>query len=94
MLEAVKNALGITTTDARIISEIQDLIEAAKADLRNNGVNSDLVNDPLIIQAVKTYCRMNFRSPADYDRLKASYDEQKGTLMNSTGYTDWRHCHG
>jgi hypothetical protein len=32
---------------------------------------------------------MRFGSPPDYDRLKASYDEQKAQLQMSTGYTDW-----
>lgn len=44
------------------------------------------VSDPLVSRAVVTYCVMNFGSPEDYDRLKASYDEQKGQLRESTGY--------
>ena len=36
-----------------------------------------------------TYVRMSFGAPANYDKLKAAYDEQKATLMNATGYTDW-----
>ena len=38
---------------------------------------------------MKTYVRAHFHSPADYDRLLAAYEEQKGHLMNCTGYTDW-----
>ncbi len=44
------------------------------------------VSDPLVSRAVVTYCVMNFGSPDDYDRLKASYDEQKGQLRESSGY--------
>ena len=91
MLEAVKLALGITV--AAYDAEIQDLILAALRDLQIAGVEeavaSDTTADPLIIQAVKTYCRAHFRSPADYDRLKAAYDEQKAQLMVATGYTNW-----
>lgn len=87
MLESVKLALGITV-DA-YDAEIQDLIDAALLDLGIAGVEGYNQNDKLVLQAVKTYCRAHFRSPADYDRLKASYDEQKGQLMIATGYTDW-----
>lgn len=87
MLESVKLALGITV-DA-YDAEIKDLIDAALLDLGIAGVEGYNENDKLVLQAVKTYCRAHFQSPADYDRLKASYDEQKGQLMIATGYTDW-----
>lgn len=86
MLEAVKLSMGITVS--AYDAEIQDLISAALGDLGIAGVNT-LTQDPLILQAVKTYVRAHFRSPADYDRLKACYDEQKAQLMTATGYTDW-----
>lgn len=90
MLDAVKGALGITSSDPIIVNEIEDLILSALYDLQTNGVNAlSKRDDPLIIQAVKTYCRAHFHSPADYDRLLAAYEEQKGHLMNCTGYTDW-----
>lgn len=90
MLEAVKAALGITSDAPIIINEILELIQAALYDLQTNGVNAlDMQADPLVVQAVKTYCRAHFHSPADYDRLLAAYEEQKGHLMNCTGYTDW-----
>ena len=87
MLEAVKLSMGITVS--AYDAEIQDLISAALADLGIAGVDNTLTQDPLIIQAVKTYCRAHFRSPADYDRLRAAYDEQKAQLMTASGYTDW-----
>jgi len=87
MLESVKLSLGITVN--AYDAEIQDLIDAALLDLGIAGVEGYNQNDKLVLQAVKTYCRAHFQSPADYDRLKASYDEQKGQLMIATGYTDW-----
>lgn len=81
MLDAVKIALRITTT--AYDSEISALIESAKADLGIVGITED---DDLVKQAIKTYVRMNFGSPSDYDRLKRSYDEQKAQMQSATGY--------
>lgn len=87
MLNKVKLALRITTTAFDI--ELNDLIDAALADLGLAGVTTLTETDPLIIRAVTTYCRVHFGHPDDYERLKASYDEQKAQLMMATGYTDW-----
>lgn len=85
MLTAVKLALRISTT--AYDTEIQALINAAYADLGLLGINTTtLANDPLVVQAVKTYVRMSFGSPSDYDRLKRSYDEQKAQMQTATGY--------
>ena len=92
MLDAVKLALGVTVT--AYDSEIQDLIDAALLDLGIAGVTGYGSADKLVLQAVKTYCRAHFRSPEDYDRLKAAYDEQKAQLMMAEGYTDWGTGHG
>lgn len=87
MLEKVKLALRITTNAYN--SELTDLIEAAKLDLGVAGVTLPSPLDELVTKAVITYCKMSFGIPEDYDRLKASYDEQKAQLSNATGYTDW-----
>ena len=87
MLESVKLALRITT-DA-FNDEIQDLINAALADLGIAGITNLDEADALIKRAVITFCRVNFGEPDDYDRMKASYDEQKAQLQTATGYTDW-----
>lgn len=89
MLSKVKLALRITT-DA-FDSELTDLINAALLDLGIAGVNEfeATTTDALIIQAVITYCKVHFGEPDEYDRLKASYDEQKAQLGMATGYTTW-----
>ena len=87
MLEKVKLALRITTP--AFDTEIDDLISAALLDMGLAGVANVDFNDPLISRAVITYCRLNFGSPDEYDRLKASYDEQNAQLGMATGYTDW-----
>lgn len=85
MLSRAKLALRVTT-DA-FNSEITGLIEAACADLGVVGVDAEsTTTDPLLTRAIITYCRVNFGSPDDYDRLKASYDEQKAQLITCTGY--------
>lgn len=102
ILSRVKTALR--RSDDTFDEEIGDLIAAALLDLGIAGVTdpdadppesrsvSNLDTDnPLIRRAVITYCKAHFgdAEPQEYDRLKAAYDEQKGMLSMSTGYTDW-----
>jgi hypothetical protein len=87
MLEKVRLALRITTE--AFDAELTDLINAAYLDLGIAGVSETESTDPLIIRAVTTYCRMNFGEVDDYDRLKASYDEQKAQLSMASNYTDY-----
>ena len=87
MLEDVKLALRITT-DA-FDSELTDLILAAQTDLGVAGVTNITTDDFLVKRAIITYCRVNFGTPDDYDRMKRSYDEQKAQLSTNTGHTDW-----
>lgn len=90
MLELLKTALRITTDD--FDEELQHLINSGLIDLGFGGMSSDISldnADPVITQAIITYCKMNFGLPEDYDRLKRSYDEQKAQLGMATGYTDF-----
>ena len=87
MLQKVKMALRIST-DA-FDDELNDLINAAVLDLDIAGVDSDHGVDGIITRAIITYCKCNFGQPDEYDRLKASYDEQKAQLSMATGYTTW-----
>lgn len=87
MLEKVKLALRISTS--AFDSELTGLIAAAKLDLGIAGVNVPTTLDDIIELAIITYCKVHFGEPDDYDRLKASYDEQKAQLSMATGYTTW-----
>lgn len=87
MLDKVKLALRVSTT--AFDDEINLLIEAAKLDLGIAGVTNLDLSDFLIQRAVITYCKLNFGSPDEYERLKESYDEQKAQLSMATGYTTW-----
>ena len=100
MLAQTKLALGKVKSDYDV--EIAGLILAAVADLGIVDVNatgitltfnqdgtvtdSSTIKDQLLIRAIITYVRMHFKSPDDYDKLKASYDEQKAQLITATGY--------
>lgn len=86
ILEKVKLSLRIVTDD--FDEEITDLISAAQSDLMTAGVVPEPI-DNFVLMAIKTYCRANFGNPENYDRLKASYDEQKAQLSMRTGYTKW-----
>lgn len=89
MLEKVKMALRIKTDVYD--DELTELIQAAYLDLGIAGVVTATAaeKDPLLTLAVKTFCRLHFGTPDDYDRLKRSYDEQKAQLSMSSSYTDY-----
>lgn len=94
MLPSAKLALRITTNSYD--SEIGELLKAALMDLGVAGVIIPDGNtvDELIRRACITYVRIHFGEPDDFDRLKASYDEQKGQLTSCTGYTVWESGNG
>lgn len=69
--------------------EVTRLLEAAIKDLGVAGVEVPEQYDALVSQAAITYFMANFGEPENYDRLKASYDEQKAQLSMHTGHTAW-----
>lgn len=93
LLDDVKVTCRVTSTAFDI--ELLDLIYAGLADLGITDINPDLLSTadpvPLIKRALLTYCKMNFGEIDDtkYDRLKASYDEQKKQLLMSSDYNVW-----
>ena len=87
LVDDVKMALRITTN--AFDSEITDLIASAKLDLGIAGVTLPSTLDEICTTAIKTYCKLHFGEPDNFDRLKALYDEQKAQLSMSTGYTTW-----
>lgn len=93
LLDKVKAACRVASN--AYDEELTDLIESGLADMGITDIKSavliDTDPDPLIRKAVITYCRMNFgyQDELAYERLKASYDEQKSQLLMSGRYTDW-----
>jgi len=88
LLDDVKLALRISSS--AFDSEVQDLIDAAKADLKLSGVDETKLidTDPLIKRAVVTYVKAHFGfDNPDVDRLQQSYDMLKAHLTLSVEYT-------
>ena len=92
-MEELKNAakLALRITTDKFDTEIIWLVGAALSDLQVTDIVNVDTDDYLIRRAVITYCKMNFGTPepSEYNRLKASYDEQKAQLSMHSGYTDW-----
>lgn len=85
LLKKVKLALRIGHN--KLDADLEDWIEAALDDLRLAGVVIRDGGDPLIVAAVKTYCRANMtddvaRSEMYLDR----FDRQKATLKSTAAY--------
>ena len=87
ILGKVKLTLRVVTDD--FDEEISDLIDSAQEDLKTAGFIIPEPIDELVLMAVKTYVRAHFGNPENYERLKASYDEQKAQLSMRSGYTKW-----
>jgi uncharacterized phage protein (predicted DNA packaging) len=90
MLEYVKTTLRIDGDD--LDTEIQDLIDAAKADLQLSGVHKDKIVDidPLIKRAIIVYCKAHFgyEDPKLTERFQQSYISLKHHLTLSAEYTE------
>lgn len=87
LIAQAKKARRIST-DA-FDDEVERLLNAGLQDLGVAGVTVPEELDNLVSQAAITYFMANFGEPEDYDRLKASYDEQKAQMSMRSGYTDW-----
>lgn len=87
LVAQAKKARRITTDD--FDDEVARLLESAMLDLGVAGVEVPEPMDALVSQAAITYFLANFGEPENYDRLKASYDEQKAQLSMHTGHTAW-----
>lgn len=93
LIDKVKTACRVTSNVYD--DELSDLIAAACADIGITDVKSELLthpaSSPLIQRAVITYCKMNFGYLSDeqYQKFKASYDEQKAQMLMSSSYTTW-----
>jgi len=87
LLDNIKLTLRIT--NIAYDTEIQDLIEQAKADLKLCGVLEAKIidTDVLIKRAIITYCKANFGlNNGDSEKLQASYEAIRNHLSMSVEY--------
>ena len=85
MLDKVKLALRIKTN--ALDEDINDYIEAAKESLNIAGVTSLDENNPLIIQAVKIYCKANLTTDnIAAERYNKSFETLKQSLSLCSEY--------
>ena len=87
ILEKIKLALRIHIDE--FDEEINDLIESAKLDLHISGVLKINEDDPLIISAIKTYCKANFGlDNKDSEKYQRSYEMLKAHLALCGDYNE------
>lgn len=85
MLTKIKTALRINHD--KLDSDIQADIDACLADLKLCGVVHAPDNDPLIVNAVKLWCRSLYTDdPAKGAEYLRRYEAMKGSLQMATGY--------
>ena len=85
LLNKVKTSLRISHT--RLDDDLADTIKACLADLNVCGIVAPTATDPLILNAVKLYCKAAYTD----DTVKAAayqarYDSLKSCLMMAEGY--------
>ncbi|WP_270647463.1 head-tail connector protein [Paeniclostridium hominis] len=80
ILDKIKVSLRIRNS-TKFDEDIQDCIDAAKADLLLSGVKKIDEHDPLIYQAIRYYCRANFaQDNKDSEKFQKSYESLKDKL--------------
>lgn len=85
MLTKIKTALRVSHD--RLDEDIQADIDACLADLRLCGVVYALDDDPLIVNAVKLWCRSLYTDdPAKGAEYLRRYEALKGCLQMAEGY--------
>jgi hypothetical protein len=85
LLEKIK--AGIRRSHSKLDEDLQGDIDACLADLEVCGVVHAETSDPLIINAIKLYCRaMNTDDPAKSAEWMRRYERLKSCLMTAEGY--------
>ena len=93
LLTKIKASIRITHDKLDV--DVQDTIEACLADLRVAGLRAEKLDpaqelDPLILNAVKLYCKAAYTDdPVKAARYQGGYDAMKACLMYAEGYS-WK----
>lgn len=86
LIEAVK--LNLRRTSGALDEEIQADINAAYADLKRVGINIADSKNPLIVKAIKLYCRWQTNFAGLGDRYQANYESLRDSMALSAAYKD------
>lgn len=88
VLEKVR--LNLRRTSNALDEDIREDIAAAYEDLKRVGVNIDDPEKPLIIKAVKLYCRWQDNFAGMGDRYQAAYEKLRDAMSISLDYKEVR----
>ncbi len=90
MIEDVKKALRISSSNTAFDTEVQDLIDGARLDLQQSGVSSVKANDDedaLVKRAITTYAKAQFGyDNPEAERFQKSYEMLKQHLSLAGDY--------
>lgn len=85
LLTKIKNSLRIT--HSMLDDDVADSIEACLRDLKVCGVMNPDPTDPLILNAVKLFCKVAYTDDTEKAAAyQARYDALKSCLMMAEGY--------
>lgn len=84
LMPAVKKWLRISSIS--LDDEIEQTISACIPDLKNAGVKNTALDDPLIQQAIKLYCKAQFGYDDASSKFAKSYELLKQSLSLSGEY--------
>ncbi|MDD3122644.1 MAG: hypothetical protein PHC62_03890 [Candidatus Izemoplasmatales bacterium] len=94
-LKSIKTSLRTITQNADILQDIGETVAACLIDLGLKGIVNGIVQedekieDALILQAVKTYCKANFsKDSKDIERYQNSYEMMKQDMRLSSDYME------
>lgn len=76
----VKDALRVSSTNDKIVSEIKDCVNECLEDLNRSGIQYSL-EDPLILKACKCYAKANYGFDNNSEKYFASYKMIKNELI-------------
>ena len=86
-----KAMTALRITDDAFCDEVDGLCKAARHDQKLSGVidaKADSCNDPLVVEAVLTYCKARFGlDNPDSEKYWASYLACERDMLNSQEYT-------
>ena len=89
ILPGAVNVWNIILSRTYFQSLPKELIESSKIDLKISGITNIKEDDPLVCQAIKTYCKANFGlDNKDSEKYQASYESLKQHLSLCGDYNE------